>query len=75
MIVVLVLATALVIVAFLVYLGVAIWGCTMVREGLDRRKLSRDDSYAIQSYEVEDRYFRMHPYRIQVSGWSFYIGL
>ncbi|XP_043232014.1 patched domain-containing protein 3-like [Amphibalanus amphitrite] len=57
---------ALVIVAFLCYLGVAIWGCTMVREGLDRRKLSRDDSYAIHAYEVEDRYFRMHPYRIQV---------
>ncbi|KAF0307910.1 Patched domain-containing protein 1 [Amphibalanus amphitrite] len=56
---------ALVIVAFLCYLGVAIWGCTMVREGLDRRKLSRDDSYAIHAYEVEDRYFRMHPYRIQ----------
>ena len=51
---------------FLVYLGVAIWGCTMVREGLERRRLSKDDSYSVQFYDVEDQYFREHPYRVQV---------
>ena len=52
---------------FLVYLGVAVWGCTMVREGLERRRLSKDDSYSVQFYDVEDQYFREHPYRVQVS--------
>ncbi|XP_043202388.1 patched domain-containing protein 3-like, partial [Amphibalanus amphitrite] len=57
---------AFVIMVFLVYLGVAIWGCTMVREGLERRRLSKDDSYSVQFYDVEDLYFREHPYRVQV---------
>ena len=69
-----VLATALnktpikiiVILAFLTYLGVGIYGCTMIKEGLDRRKLSRDDSYSVQFYDYEDRFFREYPYRIQV---------
>ncbi|KAI1292848.1 Patched domain-containing protein 3 [Halotydeus destructor] len=56
----------LVIVTFLIYLGVGIWGCTMVKEGLDRKKMSRDDSYSVKFYDYEDRYFREYPYRIQV---------
>ncbi|CAG2101269.1 unnamed protein product [Medioppia subpectinata] len=56
----------LVIFGFLVYLSIGIYGCTMVKEGLDRRKLSRDDSYSVQFYDYEDRYFREYPYRIQV---------
>ncbi|CAG2166800.1 unnamed protein product [Oppiella nova] len=55
-----------VIFMFLVYLSIGIYGCTMVKEGLDRRKLSRDDSYSVQFYDYEDRYFREYPYRIQV---------
>lgn len=38
----------------------------MVKEGLDRRKLSRDDSYSVKFYDFEDRFFREYPYRIQV---------
>ena len=38
----------------------------MIKEGLDRRKLSRDDSYSVEFYDVEDRYFREYPHRIQV---------
>ena len=60
-------STAFVIMVFLMYLGAAIWGCTMVREGLERRRLSKDDSYSVQFYDVEDQYFREHPYRVQVS--------
>lgn len=56
----------IVILGFLVYLMIGIYGCTMVKEGLDRRKLSRDDSYSIKFYDFEDKYFREYPYRIQV---------
>ncbi|RWS25477.1 patched domain-containing protein 3-like protein [Leptotrombidium deliense] len=56
----------LVIFAFLIYLAIGIYGCTLVKEGLDRRKLSRDDSYSVTYYDYEDRFFREYPYRIQV---------
>lgn len=51
---------------FLIYLLVACWGCTMVKEGLERRRLSRDDSYSVDFYDREDKYFREFPYRVQV---------
>lgn len=56
----------LVIFVFLIYLAIGVWGCSMVKEGLDRRKLSRDDSYSVKFYDFEDRFFREYPYRIQV---------
>lgn len=56
----------LVILVFLVYLAIGIYGCSVIKEGLDRRKLSRDDSYSVQFYDFEDKYFREYPYRIQV---------
>jgi len=45
----------------------AIYGLTTLQEGLDRRKLSKEDSYSIVFYDREDFYFREFPYRIQVS--------
>lgn len=57
---------ALVVMVFLMYLLVACWGCTMVKEGLERRRLSRYDSYSVEFYDLEDMYFREYPYRIQV---------
>ncbi|CAL4066460.1 unnamed protein product [Meganyctiphanes norvegica] len=57
---------ALVIMVFLMYLLVACWGCTMVKEGLERRRLSRYDSYSVTFYDMEDKYFREYPYRVQV---------
>ncbi|KAJ6224071.1 hypothetical protein RDWZM_002616 [Blomia tropicalis] len=56
----------LVILCFLVYLLIGIYGCSVIKEGLDRRKLSRDDSYSVQFYDNEDKYFREYPYRIQI---------
>lgn len=56
----------LVITMFLIYLLIGIYGCSVIKEGLDRRKLSRDDSYSVQFYDFEDKYFREYPYRIQV---------
>ncbi|XP_042239196.1 patched domain-containing protein 3-like isoform X2 [Homarus americanus] len=58
---------ALVVMVFLIYLMVACWGCTMVKEGLERRRLSRDDSYSVDFYDREDQYFREFPYRVQVA--------
>ncbi|XP_068239461.1 patched domain-containing protein 3-like isoform X2 [Palaemon carinicauda] len=57
---------ALVVMIFLLYLLGACWGCTMVKEGLERRRLSRYDSYSVRFYDLEDQYFRDYPYRIQV---------
>nr|CAD7394216.1 unnamed protein product [Timema cristinae] len=37
-----------------------------MKEGLERRKLSRADSYSVEFYDREDFYFREFPYRIQV---------
>lgn len=56
----------LVIVIFFIYLIIGIYGCTQVKEGLDRRKLSRDDSYSVKYYDYDDRFFREYPYRVQV---------
>ncbi|XP_054719834.1 LOW QUALITY PROTEIN: patched domain-containing protein 3-like [Uloborus diversus] len=55
-----------VVLCFMCYLAVGIWGCMQVREGLERHKLSRSDSYSVTFYEREDMYFRKFAYRIQV---------
>ncbi|XP_013794597.1 patched domain-containing protein 3-like [Limulus polyphemus] len=55
-----------VIVIFFIYLVVGIWGCTLVKEGLERHKLSRYDSYSVTFYKMDDMYFRQYPYRIHV---------
>lgn len=58
---------ALVLVAFAGYLAGALYGTTTIQEGLQRRKLSRPDSYSVEFYDRDDFYFREFPYRIQVS--------
>ncbi|XP_076684243.1 patched domain-containing protein isoform X2 [Andrena cerasifolii] len=55
-----------VIAIFACYLAGALYGLTTLREGLDRRKLSKNDSYSIVFYDKQDYYFREFPYRIQV---------
>ncbi|KAH0552327.1 patched domain-containing protein 3 [Cotesia glomerata] len=57
---------ALVILLFGAYLIGALYGLTTLKEGLERRKLSKEDSYSIVFYDREDLYFREFPYRIQV---------
>ncbi|KAL1137711.1 hypothetical protein AAG570_009407 [Ranatra chinensis] len=51
---------------FAVYLAGALYGLTTLQEGLQRRKLSRADSYSIEFYDREDYFFREFPYRMQV---------
>lgn len=56
----------LIIALFIVYLAGAIHGVSRVKEGLQRRKLSKPDSYSIEYYDREDYFFKDYPYRIQV---------
>ncbi|XP_053625980.1 patched domain-containing protein 3 isoform X2 [Plodia interpunctella] len=57
---------ALVLVVFLAYLAGAGYGVTNLQEGLERRKLSKEDSYSVEFFDREDLYYREFPYRIQV---------
>lgn len=57
---------ACVILIFGAYLAGACYGLTNIKEGLERRKLSKDGSYSIEFFDREDDYYREFPYRIQV---------
>uniref|UniRef100_A0A182VL42 SSD domain-containing protein n=1 Tax=Anopheles merus TaxID=30066 RepID=A0A182VL42_ANOME len=46
--------------------GGACFGLTKIKEGLERRKLSKADSYSVKFFDLEDEYYREFPYRIQV---------
>lgn len=56
----------LIIIIFGVYLMGAGYGVTKIKEGLERRKLSKSDSYSVKFFDLEDAYYREFPYRIQV---------
>lgn len=51
---------------FAVYLFGAGYGITQIKEGLERRKLSKEDSYSVKFFDLEDEYYREFPYRMQV---------
>ncbi|XP_051468076.1 patched domain-containing protein 3 [Apus apus] len=48
------------------YLGVSIYGCTQIREGIDLRNLASDDSYVIPYYNDDDKYFSAYGPRVMV---------
>lgn len=52
-----------VIIVFGLYLLGAGYGITKIEEGLERRKVAKKDSYAIEFFDREDDYFREFPYR------------
>ena len=52
---------------FVAYLGLSAWAVSNLREGLERKRLSRYDSYSVEFYNMEDLYFREYPYRVNVS--------
>ncbi|CAH1990145.1 unnamed protein product [Acanthoscelides obtectus] len=56
----------LIILIFGVYLLGAGYGITQIEEGLERRKVAKNDSYAIEFFDREDDYYREFPYRVQV---------
>ena len=47
----------LVVVLYLAYLGVAVWGCTRLEEGLELQNLAPDDSYLADFYPQYDDIF------------------
>lgn len=57
----------LILLTFCVYISTAIWGMSQLKEGLERRRLARFDSYSVDYYNLEDGFFREYPYRINVS--------
>lgn len=57
---------AVIILIFAAYLAGACYGITQIKEGLERRKLSKADSYSVKFFDLEDEYYREFPYRIQV---------
>ncbi|KRT79642.1 Hedgehog receptor, partial [Oryctes borbonicus] len=60
------LVKVIVLLIFGLYLMGAGYGVTKIEEGLERRKVAKKDSYAIEFFDREDDYFREFPYRIQV---------
>ncbi|XP_014817529.1 PREDICTED: patched domain-containing protein 3, partial [Calidris pugnax] len=56
----------LVVLLYGAYLGVSIYGCTQVREGIDLRNLASDDSYVIPFYDDNNKYFSTYGFRIMV---------
>ncbi|XP_034984647.2 patched domain-containing protein 3-like [Zootoca vivipara] len=56
----------LVVVLYLMYLGISIFGCTQIQEGIDLRNLASDNSYVIQYYEWEKEYFSEYGPRVMV---------
>ncbi|XP_063921586.1 patched domain-containing protein 3 [Zophobas morio] len=60
------LVKVVVILVFGLYLLGAGYGVTQIEEGLERRKVAKNDSYAIEFFDREDDYYREFPYRIQV---------
>lgn len=57
---------ALILLVFSLYLLGAGYGLTQIQEGLERRKLSKEDSYSVKFFDLEDEYYREFPYRMQV---------
>lgn len=51
---------------FAIYLCGAAYGITQIKEGLERRKLSKEDSYSVRFFDLEDEFYREFPYRMQV---------
>lgn len=56
----------LVLLIFAIYFSGAAYGITQIKEGLERRKLSKEDSYSVKFFDLEDEFYREYPYRMQV---------
>ena len=45
----------LVLTFFCAYIGVACWGVTSIREGLEKRNTANYDSYSVEFYDMDDK--------------------
>ena len=57
---------SLVLIIFTAYIVVAIWGISNIKEGLDMRNTVKFDSYSIDYYNADDKYFNQYRYPINV---------
>ncbi len=55
-----------ILVLWAVYIGIAIWGCIELEQGLQLKNLAPDDSYVVGFYEHEELYFTKYPFSVQV---------
>ncbi|XP_047736660.1 patched domain-containing protein 3 [Hyalella azteca] len=53
----------LIMACFVIYFGFAIYGCTIIQEGMETRKLARYDSYTVPFYNFVEKYFSTFAYR------------
>ena len=51
-------SSAIIILVYMAYLAVAIWGFTSLEEGLNLTAVTNDDSYLRAYYEIEQSYFK-----------------
>ncbi|XP_066270101.1 patched domain-containing protein 3-like [Branchiostoma lanceolatum] len=51
---------------FFGYIGVGVWGCTRLREGVPLSKLAEDGSYVARFLDQDDRYFSEYDVRVGV---------
>ncbi|TRY56091.1 hypothetical protein DNTS_007815 [Danionella cerebrum] len=51
---------ALVVFIYLAYIGVSIYGCLQLKEGIDLKNLALDDSYITEYYDDENHYFHYY---------------
>ncbi|XP_041924747.1 patched domain-containing protein 3-like [Alosa sapidissima] len=47
-----------VILLYFVYVGVSMYGCFQMKEGIDLKNLATDDSYVVNYYDNENQYFK-----------------
>ncbi|KAM4728014.1 patched domain-containing protein 3 [Anableps anableps] len=56
-----------VLVSYLVYLAVSIYGILMLKEGLDIKNLALDDSYLLRYYKHQEEHFSKYGYNVMVA--------
>ncbi|XP_006823933.1 patched domain-containing protein 3-like [Saccoglossus kowalevskii] len=54
------------LILYLAYISVAIWGCFKVSEGIQPRQLALEDSYSVDFYDAEERYFNEYGPVVQI---------
>jgi hypothetical protein len=57
---------AVVLASFLAYLVASVWGITQIREGLEKRNTVNYDSYSIDYYDMDDKYYKEFRFPINV---------
>ncbi|XP_067870222.1 patched domain-containing protein 3-like [Heterodontus francisci] len=60
-------AKAIVVLLYLGYLASSIYGCLIIKEGIDLRNLAFDDSYVVKFYDDQSDFFSKYGPRVMIS--------